>query len=179
MKRFTLTLSAILVAFALSALLHSSKVSSQSLPNGKAPQSRLGIYGVMGFIISQVDPGSTAEQAGLRPGDIVTNVNGQVTDIQEFQNVIGTSAPGTTLNIEYLRFNPATRKAEEHKASVKTMPFRSLSRYSESSLPITKASQFSSNTKPASELDCPYGCCWACLGFSPNKYCVIVDYFTG
>ena len=125
MKRLTLTFVATLAALTVvGGLLLASKVSSQTVQLNP-PKSRLGIYGVMGFVIVQIDPGSTVEQAGLKPGDIITALNDQITSIQEFQSTIASSAPGTSFDIEYLRFNPATGQAEQHKATIKTMPFTS------------------------------------------------------
>lgn len=124
MKRLTLTFVATLAALTVvGGLLLASKVSSQAVQ--QPPKSRLGIIGVMGFILLKVEPGSTAEQAGLKPGDIITVLNDQITSIQEFQSAIGSSSPGTTFDIEYLRFNPATGMTEKHEAVVKAMPFTS------------------------------------------------------
>ena len=173
MRKRTLSVALTLLVLAAAGTLLNFKASSQTTQNGNPPQSRLGIYGVMGFVIAEVDPGSTAEQAGLKPGDIVTSLNGQVTGIREFQSAIWSSPPGTTLNIEYLRFNPATGKAEENKATVRTMPFTSRA---QSTLRNVRVSATTATPGPA---DCPGGCCNSCQGFVPEKYCITVGYFTG
>jgi membrane-associated protease RseP (regulator of RpoE activity) len=171
MKRSTFTFAATLAALiVVGALLLTSKASSQAV-QGTNPQSRLGIYGVMGFVIVRVDSGSTSEQAGLKPGDIVTDLNGQLTSIQEFQNAIWSSPPGTALNITYLRFNQATGKAEEHKVTVKTMRFMSRIQSIQRTVPVS--------TAPVPPADCPFGCCAVCKGLAPNRYCDIANRFIG
>lgn len=146
------------------------KVFSQ---NVKPPQSRLGIYGVMGFVVAEVDPNSTAAQAGLKAGDIVTGLNGQVTGIREFQSAIWSSPPGTSFDIEYLRFNPVSGKIEENKVTVKTMAFAARAQFDVAHVGV---SAIDASYRP---VDCPLGCCDTCQGLSPNKYCVRRSYFTG
>jgi membrane-associated protease RseP (regulator of RpoE activity) len=152
-------------------MLVSRKVFPQTDQKVNPPQSRLGIYGVMGFVITEVDPNSTAAQAGLKPGDIVTGLNGQLTGIREFQGAIWSSPPETTLSIEYLRLNPATGKTEENKVTVKTMAFTANAQSNHVRVSTTKASH--------GLVACPEGCCESCQGSVPEKYCILRQYFTG
>lgn len=171
MRRATLICAALMI---VGSLLVVSRSSSQIVQDGNSPQSRLGIYGVMGFVIVEVDPESAAGQAGLRPGDIVTHLNGQVTGIQEFQNAIWSSKPGTTLSIKYLRFDPATGKFEERETTVKTMPFTSRVQGVQSTVQVA-----SINLELPTQGTCPLGCCATCEGFSPNKRCGVANMFAG
>jgi Do/DeqQ family serine protease len=58
----------------------------------------LGIKAAHGALITDVLPGSPAAAAGLKPGDLVTSVNGQpVTDAQDLRNAQGLAPVGSTL----------------------------------------------------------------------------------
>ncbi len=122
----SLNLSILIVALTLLAfggITLVPRASSQSTTS-ESPKSRLGVKGVMGFIITSVDPDSTVENAGLKSGDIVLDIGGdQISGIEQFQKKIWTSTPGTVLEITYLRFNSSTGQADQRKTSVKTIPF--------------------------------------------------------
>jgi Do/DeqQ family serine protease len=58
----------------------------------------LGIKAAHGALITDELPGSPAAAAGLKPGDLVTSVNGQpVTDAQDLRNAQGLAPVGSTL----------------------------------------------------------------------------------
>ncbi|WP_243359720.1 DegQ family serine endoprotease [Fundidesulfovibrio terrae] len=64
----------------------------------------LGLSSDKGALVSQVNPGSPAEKAGLASGDVITEVNGQpVTDAHDLTTRIGAMAPGSSVNLTYLR----------------------------------------------------------------------------
>jgi hypothetical protein len=57
-----------------------------------------------GVIVSQVMPGSPAQQAGLQAGDQILEVNGQqVNDPNSMIQLIGQASPEQDVNIRYLR----------------------------------------------------------------------------
>ena len=57
-----------------------------------------------GALITQVEPDSPGAKAGLKVGDIITELNGKtVNDAGELQVVVGQSQPGTTLRLKALR----------------------------------------------------------------------------
>jgi S1-C subfamily serine protease len=57
-----------------------------------------------GVLVAELTPGSSAEDAGLRPGDIIVNVaNNSIGNTQDFHNAEGTLAVGESLEIEFLR----------------------------------------------------------------------------
>ncbi|MCJ7790200.1 MAG: PDZ domain-containing protein, partial [Candidatus Atribacteria bacterium] len=58
----------------------------------------LGLPGVKGLVISEVVPGSSADDMGLQPGDIVLEANRtEVSSIGEWGKVINKLEPGNTL----------------------------------------------------------------------------------
>ncbi len=66
--------------------------------------SKLGVTEGSGVVVYQVQPGSAAERAGLRKGDIITALNGTaVDDPNTFRNIIAGSAPGTEVTLTVKR----------------------------------------------------------------------------
>jgi Do/DeqQ family serine protease len=64
----------------------------------------LGLQNVQGVLVSQVTPGSAADKAGIKPGDVITEFNGQkVLDPNTFRNTVASTAPGTEVTITYIR----------------------------------------------------------------------------
>lgn len=73
-----------------------------SLNAERSRNLNLGI--VRGAVIEDVAPGSAAERAGLRRGDIVTRIqNRPVSNAGTVQATIGIASPGTALDLVYLR----------------------------------------------------------------------------
>ncbi len=61
-------------------------------------------YAGEGVRLSGVNPGSPAETAGLRQGDILTAINDRVVDsLQEYADVLRALAPGDAVRIRFLR----------------------------------------------------------------------------
>ncbi|MBL0969083.1 MAG: trypsin-like peptidase domain-containing protein [Brevundimonas sp.] len=73
-----------------------------SLNAERSRNLNLGI--VRGAVIEDIAPGSAAERAGLRRGDIVTRIqNRPVSNAGTVQATIGIASPGTALDLVYLR----------------------------------------------------------------------------
>jgi serine protease Do/serine protease DegQ len=63
-----------------------------------------GVKETQGALISQVMPDSSAEEAGLKAGDIIVSVDGKpVDDANELRNAIGLKRSGDSVKIEFIR----------------------------------------------------------------------------
>ncbi|HLH42613.1 MAG TPA: DegQ family serine endoprotease [Bryobacteraceae bacterium] len=64
----------------------------------------LGLEAVRGVLVNSVDPDGPAERAGVRPGDVITAVNGvRVDDANSLRNHIAGTAPGSEITLTILR----------------------------------------------------------------------------
>jgi len=65
-----------------------------------------------GAVVTQVEPNSPGAKAGLKVGDIVTELNGKaVSDAGDLQAQVGEQQPGTTLHLQVLRDGKPTEIA--------------------------------------------------------------------
>jgi len=94
-------------------------VLEQLAKGGKVHRGQLGIFvakvtsevasslklkEAKGVVVTQVQPGSPAERAGLRKGDVITTFNGvAVNDPNPFRNHVASTPPGTEVTITILR----------------------------------------------------------------------------
>jgi len=66
--------------------------------------SSLGLKEAKGVLIAQVQPGGSAERAGIRKGDIITAFNGtEVNDPNVFRNQVASRSPGTQVTLTIQR----------------------------------------------------------------------------
>jgi Do/DeqQ family serine protease len=64
----------------------------------------LNIPNTQGVLVSQVNEGSAAEKAGIKPGDVITSINGQtIKSNSELRNAIGLARVGETLDVALIR----------------------------------------------------------------------------
>ncbi|MBA3255201.1 MAG: Do family serine endopeptidase [Pyrinomonadaceae bacterium] len=57
-----------------------------------------------GILVAQVQPGSAADRAGVRQGDIITTFNGtEVNEPNTFRNLVAATAPGTDVTLTMQR----------------------------------------------------------------------------
>jgi serine protease Do len=63
------------------------------------------VYGFKnGVLVQEVQPGGPAEKAGLKPGDIITTVDGRsIKDGDDLVNEIASRRPGSTIRLSYMR----------------------------------------------------------------------------
>jgi S1-C subfamily serine protease len=74
----------------------------------------LGLKETQGVIVSSVSPGSAAERAGVKRGDVIQTLNGKpVHDINTLRNRVAEAGPGSTADLVILR------DGSEKKLSVK------------------------------------------------------------
>jgi len=64
----------------------------------------LGLKDARGVVVSSVAPGSAADKAGLKRGDVITTLNGQaVRDTNTLRNHIADAGPGSVANLKVVR----------------------------------------------------------------------------
>lgn len=64
----------------------------------------LGMKEVLGSLISDVSPGSPAEQAGLKQGDVILRLNGsEISNSNSLRNQVSSLAPGSKVDLTILR----------------------------------------------------------------------------
>jgi Do/DeqQ family serine protease len=64
----------------------------------------LGLKEAHGVIVSQVEPNSAAERAGLKTGDVISALDGQeIIDANSFRNHIAGTPPGTVVKLTIVR----------------------------------------------------------------------------
>lgn len=63
-----------------------------------------GVKNIKGAIITQINPGSPADKAGLKPGDIITGINDHpVNEASQVKNIIGLLRVNSDVNMSILR----------------------------------------------------------------------------
>lgn len=106
------------VSFAIPIDL-ATKIKNQIVATGKAEHARLGVAvqeinqafadsfkldKPEGALVSTVEKSSPADKAGLQPGDVIRQVNGQpIVSSGDLPAVIGMSAPGDTIKLDIWR----------------------------------------------------------------------------
>jgi serine protease Do len=73
-------------------------------PVTKEVAESLGMKEAEGALVSGAEPGSPAAKAGLKPGDVITAIDGaKLKDARELARRIGGFAPNTAVTLDYLR----------------------------------------------------------------------------
>jgi serine protease Do/serine protease DegQ len=79
----------------------------------------LNIPNTQGVLVSQVTEGSAADKAGIKPGDVITSINGQpIKSNSELRNAIGLSRVGDKLDVAIIR----DRKPQHIVAVINELP---------------------------------------------------------
>ncbi|MAX07831.1 MAG: S1C family serine protease [Pseudohongiellaceae bacterium] len=72
--------------------------------NEQSSQLFFGVNHIRGMLVESVDDGGAAERAGIRPGDVITQVeNTQVVDAQNILMEVRNKKPGDTVNVQIYR----------------------------------------------------------------------------
>jgi serine protease Do len=107
-------------------------VSIQDVPNDIAEY--FGIEDKRGALVADVVPGDPAETAGIRPKDIIVEVNGQnVADSRELLRLVAGLNVGQTVDVKVLRngrinnFQVKVAKRNDAKLTAKKAPVKSVS----------------------------------------------------
>lgn len=65
---------------------------------------KLGLENITGILVTDVDAQGPGDKAGLKPGDIITHINGQaIESAQDILNIVAAGLPGDTYEIAGLR----------------------------------------------------------------------------
>ena len=65
---------------------------------------KLSLSNQNGVYVGEVQPGSAADRAGIRPGDVITAINGTaVNDPNPFRNMVAAAGPGAEVTLTVLR----------------------------------------------------------------------------
>jgi S1-C subfamily serine protease len=86
------------------------------------PKSYFGVQGQMAFQVTDVDPSSPAEGLGIRPGDFITEVDGQQLDSIDDLLVIAQREPGAQVGIQFFRRDSATGRNEVYEGLAALQP---------------------------------------------------------
>ena len=152
-----------ILSFLLTLYMADVAISHQEMGN-----SRLGLLGELGYVVTGID--SAVIQPEVRVGDIITftNVTGQLTSIEGFQQAIRSLSPGSVVQASVLRFNAATGKFEERVANLSTFPYpTSITGLSKTTVKVEPVS-FSLSEK-AKQTKCVLGpCTWCCARCTSN-----------
>ncbi|HKY30065.1 MAG TPA: Do family serine endopeptidase [Pyrinomonadaceae bacterium] len=65
---------------------------------------KLGLSNQNGVYVAEVQSGSAADRAGIRPGDVITAINGTaVNDPNPFRNIVAAAGPGAVVTLTVVR----------------------------------------------------------------------------
>jgi serine protease Do len=106
------------IGFAIPSNMAKS-VMNQLIKNGTVRRGKLGVTvqgitpdmatamnlsSARGALVSGVDDGSPADKAGLKQGDVITEMNGKaIADSNQLRNLVASTEPGSTVSLQVLR----------------------------------------------------------------------------
>jgi S1-C subfamily serine protease len=126
-KTFYLLAGVMVLSFLVAFAVSRSKTSAASYPDAKTatnaqpgqdpqPKAQLGVVGKPGFIITKVVPGTTAEQIGLRRGDVILRIDGRgISSGQDISQLIYRQA-GEQVKVHFMRYDASTEQFSSFEA---------------------------------------------------------------
>ena len=116
-----LKLALSLAVVAATAFSIGTKVNSQP-PDAEPRKASIGLVGYPIFFVDKARPGSPAEKAGLKRGDLVRSINKRTIESPEdlkasMENV----KPGQSVEVEYMRFKAEDEKYYVYKVTVEAV----------------------------------------------------------
>jgi TonB family protein len=121
-RRLVITLASVALVLTMGAtfvLLHDGSVVSHAQVVENQPG--IGVTGTMGFLIESVEPGSSAEQVGLMPGDVIISVGKRrIRSMQDMQASLQNSLDnsGDPVEVVFLRHDPVANRVVNHVVMV-------------------------------------------------------------
>ena len=105
--------------------VNKSRLGTVLQPLSPALAKQLGLDSkTKGVLINRVIEGSPADKAGLKPGDVLTQFEGEsIVNVPSFRNQVATSDPGKSYSLSYLR------EGKEQKTSVLLVPAEEVDRH--------------------------------------------------
>ena len=110
-------------------VVHRSKLGVTVQPMTADLAASLGVKGVRGALVSDVEPGSAAAQAGLRQGDVITEFEGRpVLEANAVRNQVASAKPGSAVSMRVMRAGQeqqiSARVVERNSEHESTSPLR-------------------------------------------------------
>ena len=110
-------------------VVHRSKLGVTVQPMTADLAASLGVKGVRGALVSDVEPGSAAAQAGLRQGDVITEFEGRpVLEANAVRNQVAGAKPGSAVSMRVMRAGQeqqiSARVVERNSEHESTPPLR-------------------------------------------------------
>jgi serine protease Do len=79
-------------------------IGVQVQPVTKEIADSLGMKDAQGALVASIQPGSPAARAGLKPGDVITLINGaSIKDARDLARQVAAIAPNVSVKVEFLR----------------------------------------------------------------------------